>query len=508
MVLNTTKESICVNQIIGQKLDNVIVEGDMIVPDIKPDILNTISNSGNVCIYKKEVLDGKVRLDGSVNVYIVYLADNEEGDIRSLNTTLDFTNIVDFEACKPGMSLDESVSIKNIECNVINERKLGIKVTLDTNVKVYSNENIEVIKEVVDMPNLQLLEDLLEINSLVGEGNTKVHAKDTIMLDNIDNLAEVLKTDIKIINKETKVSYNKILAKAEAEFKILYLTEDNRINSVTSKVPIMGFIDIANVIDTHICNTKYKLKNIIVKPNGGEEHSVYVEAEIEITCFVYEKKTVRIIKDLYCPNMEIRFTQRNIETRAYMESNKESLLLKERFVLEENSKIYDTDLKVNIISTRIQNGMIYYEGELEVDYLYGGSNFNQLKTNNIKFPFNHSITLNSTTRSIVETNVSVQDASVVIIPDNSVEINANIEFFVETYKDEEINIIEEIDLEEMEMNTCSMTIYYTKHGDTLWNIAKMFNSTVEEIARINNIENPEKIDVGMQLYIPRYVCKK
>ena len=53
MVLNTTKETVCVNQIVGQKVETVTVEGDMIVPDIKPDILNTISNSGNVCIYKK-----------------------------------------------------------------------------------------------------------------------------------------------------------------------------------------------------------------------------------------------------------------------------------------------------------------------------------------------------------------------------------------------------------------------------------------------------------------------
>ena len=69
MVLNTTKETVCVNQIIGQKLDNVVVEGDMIVPDIKPDVLNTIGASGNVCIYKKEALDGKIRIDGSVIVF-------------------------------------------------------------------------------------------------------------------------------------------------------------------------------------------------------------------------------------------------------------------------------------------------------------------------------------------------------------------------------------------------------------------------------------------------------
>ena len=51
-----------------------------------------------------------------------------------------------------------------------------------------------------------------------------------------------------------------------------------------------------------------------------------------------------------------------------------------------------------------------------------------------------------------------------------------------------------------------MVIYFAKPGDTLWKIAKMFKSTVEDIAKINKIENHDKISVGQQLYIPRF-CK-
>jgi len=506
MILNTAKEKVCVNQIIGQKFDNIIVEGDMIVPDIKPDILNTISNSGNVCIYKKEILDEKIRIDGSINLYIMYIAENEKNDIRSLNTTLDFTKIIDFESCKPNMNLEENISIKNIETNVINERKIGIKVVLDTNIKVYSNEDVELINEVIDNPSLQMLEDTLDINSLIGYGDTKVNAKDTIKIDGIDDLAEVLKVNIKIVNRENKISYNKILAKAEVEVKILYLTEDNRINSVNTKIPVMGFVDMENVNDSHICNTKYKLKNIIIKPNNVEEHSIYVEAEVEISCYVYENKSLKIIQDLYCPNTVINFQKRNIETRAFKESMRDILVLKEKFNIDANNTIYNTDVKANILSTRIQNGSIYYEGELDITYLYGGTNLNKLNTNSIKIPFNHTIAIPTTEKMIVETNVDIQDVSVIILPEGIVELNVNVEFLVEIYKDEKLNIIDEINtVDDANTDSNSMVIYYTKHGDTLWEIAKMFNSTIDEIAKINDIENRDKIDVGMQLFIPRYV---
>lgn len=49
-----------------------------------------------------------------------------------------------------------------------------------------------------------------------------------------------------------------------------------------------------------------------------------------------------------------------------------------------------------------------------------------------------------------------------------------------------------------------MVIYFVKPGDTLWKIAKQFKSKVEDIARINEIEDENKIYVGEQLYIPKF----
>ena len=60
MAIKLSKNNLCVNQIIGQKTEKIVVEGDEIVPDIKPDILSVVSTNGNICIYKKEVQDGIV----------------------------------------------------------------------------------------------------------------------------------------------------------------------------------------------------------------------------------------------------------------------------------------------------------------------------------------------------------------------------------------------------------------------------------------------------------------
>ena len=192
---------------------------------------------------RKKLWNGKIKIDGGVNLYIVYLPDSEEGGVRSLNTVIDFSKVLEFDDCKPGMNILDNINIKTIECKILNGRKVNIKIILDENVKLYSNEDIEIVNEIDDIKNLEKLEEELSINSLLGFGETVSYAKETITIDNVDNLAEVLKVDISIINKENKISYNKVLCKAEALVKIMYLTDDGRIKSIENRIPVMGFID-------------------------------------------------------------------------------------------------------------------------------------------------------------------------------------------------------------------------------------------------------------------------
>ena len=66
MEINTTKETLNVNKMICEKREMLNIQGDMIVPDSKPDILSTINTRGDACIYKKEIMDEKIRLDGNI----------------------------------------------------------------------------------------------------------------------------------------------------------------------------------------------------------------------------------------------------------------------------------------------------------------------------------------------------------------------------------------------------------------------------------------------------------
>ena len=131
-----------------------------------------------------------------------------------MSSNIDFSKSIEIEKAKTGMQLECEVVLKSMECKVLNGRKVSIKSILEVNAKVSFNEEIEFIENITNINDIQKLNKRFNMNSLLGVGQTKAFAKDTIAIDGIDNLAEILKVNAEIVNKETKISYNKILIKA------------------------------------------------------------------------------------------------------------------------------------------------------------------------------------------------------------------------------------------------------------------------------------------------------
>ena len=506
-MIKLSKNNLCVNQIIGQKTEKIVVEGDEIVPDIKPDILSVVSTNGNICIYKKEVQDGKVKIEGSINAYVIYIADDEKSSIRALSANLEFSKTIDIKECKENMQVECKSQICNMDCKILNGRKISLRAIMDLSLVLYSKENIEYIDKIEDIKDIQLLNKNITINSLVGTGTTKVYAKDTITIDNIDNLSEIMKVNISIENRESKISYNKVLAKADTVIKIMYLTEDNRINTSSTTIPIMGFIDMQDVAEDDICDLNYEIKNILVKPNNVEEHSVYVEAEIEILGFAYKRRTIDMIEDLYSKSLELTYSQKSVKLMSERINTSETYSMRKQEKIEEmtQSKIFDVEVKPVIVSSRIEEGKITYKGDVNLTFIFARADSSSIGVKNLIEPFEFEVSeTQASSRDKIETNIEISKKDFVIMQDSSIDIKIDFKFNINIVKESNINIIENIKEEEgVSKEVFSIIIYYTKLGDTLWNIAKRFGSTVEEIASINNIENEERIMQGQQLFIPR-----
>ena len=512
MEIDVNREQICINKLVCEKKEIVFVEEDMIVPDSKPDILNALNISGNICIIKKEVIDEKVKIDGLVNTYIMYLPDSKEDNLRGLNATVNFSRNITIPDCKEGMQAIICTEIKDLECKVLNGRKINVRVGLEIRVKVYSNENIEIISGIDNIDDIQTLEETFEVNSLIGNGSSRVFVKDTLNIDSSDEIAEILKADVNLENCDIKISYNKILSKCEVNVKIMYLTEDNKINTIQGKIPAVGFIDMQNVSEDSICDINNEINNIIIRPNSAEEHSIYVEIEMETSVSAFEKKDFVLIQDLYSPSQILNFTKKKINvSEDKITKNKEFTVTSKTNIPDiVDGKMLDVEILSTINKEQKAKSKIMYDGEMIVNFIFSNS-IGNVNSKISKIPFELNVENPLIDENVnVETNMSILNKRFEVKQNGDVDCSIDANMMTDFLKDKSINIIENIELAENDANAGdydSLIVYVVQKGDTIWKIAKRFRSTIDDIVKINGIEDKNQIQIGQKIYIPKFKSK-
>lgn len=505
MSIKIQKDNLLINKIEISKKETCYIEGDCIVPDIKPDIINIIATSGVLSIHKKEISDGKIRFDGQITTYIMYRGnDGENTSIRSVNHILDFSQVISVENINSEMREIGSIKLKSIEGKIINERKINIKAQILFNIKLQNDGNIEFVKG-IDIDNLQKIEKEIIINSIVGMGDTKTTVNESLNIKGEEQLAEILKIDSRICNIETKVSYNKVLIKSDMEVAILYSTESGRYDQIQSKFPIMGFIEMNDVTEDCIINPNIQIGDFLLKTNGSQDNTIVVDAEVKMGVVVYNNKKVSLIEDMYCPRKNLKISKKNMnilntsmEYKAIYSLNKTS----ELNIGEE--KIYEINSEINVEKTKIEKDFVSIIGSLRLNIIKSSNNITSMEVKKIDIPIDYKMKCDGIKEgNNIEIEYYIKNQNIDFTSRGEINVKDDIEFKIISENVKKIEYIDNVEYgNEKNKNKYNVVIYYTKVGDNLWNIAKEYDSTKNEIIKENNLKG-EDIHPGTQLFITR-----
>ena len=486
------KNIISINKKTAEKHKNIEVKGDIIVPDAKPDIVNVISTNSNPYIYKEDCGDGRYRFDGNVDTNIIYLSDN--GETKCINTTLDFMDFIEDSNINSNMTTKYRIEIVSVETKILNERKISVCVKLKLHVNFFACEEIEYIEDLSNLSDVEKLQENISMNTMVSSNTIKSSLKEDISIDEDEEVLEILKSDITVGNCENKISYNKVLSKADVNVKILYMTESSKIGKVETSIPIMNFIDMENVTDEDICDIDYKIINMNFKANSKEMKSINVQIDFEICCEVYKQKNIDIVQDMYGINKNITFNQKSVDIQTENSLIKENVNINENILVEDIRSIYDVNCCANIINRTPAGAGSNYEGELNIDIYFETGN--QLSVKNAKIPFVTKLDCDS---DDVEIKIQRQHFK---LNNEDVICDVDLELCSNSGNFRKVNLIDDVQEEPyQENNDYAMIVYFVKAGDTIWNIARDFRVTMDSIRKVNNLQENDKINIGEKLYI-------
>ena len=492
MELQVQKEKINIKRRIAEKCKKIVIEKDVILPDNKPDIIKVLSDNSNIYMSKKENMENKCKIEGGIETRIAYLTG--EGKSRILKVEEMFSETLDVPGMSENCFTTEKTCVNLSQITILNERKIHYKAEIECCICVTCMEEVEFICGIEDEKNLQTLKQKKNINEFITHGETKIGIKENIDIENVQENIETVKFDYEIRNLEQKVSYNKVLIKADCDLKAICQTESGVVQCVQKQVPIMGFLDMENVDENDMINIEFTTRNIIISENDIKP-AISIELELNIIGDVYRSKEIILLTDLYDLNYKTEFSMQNTMLDCGNTKALQTNSVEQKCIIDDINQLCDS--KLHVINVEKNENVL----NVEIRAIYMYTTFENQGINSKEETFKIQIKLEN---NIEDMTVSISNVRSSVLPDSSVQTSLNIDIFNNSL--EEINLINEISLNEEDKDDgFSMIIYFVKPGDTLWNIAKRFKSTIDDIVKVNDIENENMINEGDKLYIPRAI---
>ena len=196
-----SKNNLSLSKILSRNDSLISVEGDTIVSDAKPDIMNILSIDSLINIYDTSIANGRADISGVAEFNILYSSDNPTNEIFKLSTSLPFKTSIDLPNGTNSISILADTT--KVIPTILNSRKLNISATLKLTITAMENSSTEYINKIEDNENIEVLSNNITIPNFIGKYNDNIVIKEEITLpENMPEIRDILKYEYSISNKE------------------------------------------------------------------------------------------------------------------------------------------------------------------------------------------------------------------------------------------------------------------------------------------------------------------
>lgn len=517
MSFETVKENILLNNKAAKESTQLMVEGDIIVPDIKPDISNILRAEGKIFLEDETHSDERVSFKGELRITLLYEAKKSDKLVHSMIANIPIEDFINLEGLNKDSRVTLNSDLEHMEYKVINDRKINIKAVSTVHAQADNELRCEIIKDVNEMTNMQTMKGSLVVNNTVENKKDRFVIKEQLHLPGgKPNIREVLQCDILICDKEIKAMDGKVMIKGGLVISTLYIgdNDDSLVEVMEHEVPFSGYIDAKNASEDMIVNAKLSVDNQyvqVVPDEDGEERVIEVEATIGADMKVTKNQEIELIEDAYCIDQGLNIEREKITYPEFVCKNKNKSSIKETIVIDgkypdlmQVCKVWGT---VSLDEVELKEDKVIAEGVVNLEILYIAKNDSQpVSVVPIAIPFEQEIEVKGARKDMdIDIVVDIENIAFNMLSEREVEIRVTLGFDVFVTKEMNGTIITEIlcsdDGKEEFENLASAVIYVVQKGDTLWSIAKKYNATVSDLMMLNEIENPDKIYPGQKLMV-------
>ncbi len=507
MDLKIIRQPITINDAVYSNSGEIPIDEDFQLPDYFAEINKMLKCKCEGRITSKSVNGMSIVVDGHVCINLMYC--DKEGNLYSYEHIFPFSKTFDVSEDLTGAIIEASLKNEYINCRVVTERKVSVHGALTAYVKAILMKNYEVVAD-IEEDKIQI--DRKEIPALNSIGNAEKNMlleEELTLSSGQPSIVNVLRYSAFPTVTEAKTLKNKVSVKGNLAVTVLYRGE-KQCAVYKSVVPFSQILEINGVFDECVCSAKVNLCYLEVKPivSNNEQRTMQLSAKLNVCVKSFCDEKIPVISDLYSTDYEVDIKKRDINIERVLGHIGDNYMFKSTldFGDAQINNIIDSWCDTEIINCAINDGSLVVKATVNICILAMDSDglvsfFEKKQEFTYKRPLDYEISGKLNCDAVFEP-ISI---SYTLLNDNNIEYRIEYRINVSLCEEKTYPMLYEIGYNEKnkiaKRQDCSMIIYFANEGERVWDIAKMYNSDINQVRQINTI-NGETIDEDRQILIP------
>lgn len=504
----------------GKGYSQLTLEDDYIVPDVKSDMARIIHTQGKIQIDESKISNQSLWISGRLNFVLLYRSDDDNKKLEAILGTIPFQEKILMDDLEDGDAVRIKGQVEDISASMINSRKLGIRAVINLEAVAENTENVEMTLGMEQGRDYQ--QKLSRRNIMVMTENRKDVLrirKESDIPGSRPNMDEVIFTSGDIRNLEQNPTNDGIMIQGEAYVCLIYrCKEDDQIICYETMIPFSGKVESEGMDpkDTYWLDIVPTSVEVEAREDyDGEPRTIGMEIIFDIQLKIWKEQEMEILEDFYSLEKKVIPEKESVRLEELLVKNQAKIRLGDTFKLE-NSKekmlqicCYRGDVTVE--NTKKEEGGLFVEGFLKVHILYMTSDeYMPMGHHEAFLPIEQLIEVpESDNPGWYELQTDIQQLQVNLLDGMEYEVKATVNLSVIAFEDVRIDKIlsaEEVglDMEELQ-NQPGFVGYVVQENESLWDIAKNYHTTVEQIMRTNNLRE-EELPRGSKIMIVKEIA--
>ena len=508
------KESVKVNKTIHKGSTQTMVEGDIIVPDTKPDILKVLQVDAIACATQKSTENGKASISGKMDLKILYIPDKEGEKIKSIITSFDFSQPIENPKITASSLIAASATAERAEFSLTNSRKLRIKAIAMIDYEITEPQTVEIAVDAEEENDIEIKKENIHLQNSVDFCEHEINLRESIEIpSNQSPIRELLKLDAKITDTEYKTVTGKIVVKGAVYICMLYCDETGNIAFTEEEIPFTDVIDSEDVTEDTVCDIEYVISDIssnVTEDSDGDNRIVDIDIAICAQVKATESSELEMICDCYEPYKKTTLIREDTELEEIVSRPSSQNTIREIIDPQSNapdvSGVYNAIARPYVSKAELQNNKLLVEGRIETYILYlSDSAENPVYSIKKEIPFSYMLDCDISGSDLIpEIKAEIKHTSYNLNAAGEIELRCILSLNANIIKKRRISIIGEATSEDMQSDDKDgIFIYFAQNGDSLWSVAKHYAVPQEAILKFNNMKETDTLEAGNRLFIPR-----